>query len=127
MSETLNFTIEDGVGWIVLNRPEARNAMNAEMREAYLAALARCAEDAEIRAVVLTATGKGFCTGADLSGSRAATGAAGPRASRRDPRGDATEPARHPCAVGPREADRWRASTASPPDSARTSRTPATW
>ena len=78
MSETLNFTIEDGVGWIVLNRPEARNAMNAEMREAYLAALARCAEDAEIRAVVLTATGKGFCTGADLSGSRAVTGAAGP-------------------------------------------------
>jgi 2-(1,2-epoxy-1,2-dihydrophenyl)acetyl-CoA isomerase len=77
-TQTLNFRIENGVGWIVLNRPEARNAMNAEMREAYLAALARCAEDAEVRAVVLTATGKGFCTGADLSGSRAATGAAGP-------------------------------------------------
>src|SRR5262245_62989637 len=52
--------------------------MNPEMREGYLAALARCGEDADIRAVVLTATGKGFCTGADLSGSRAATGAAGP-------------------------------------------------
>jgi 2-(1,2-epoxy-1,2-dihydrophenyl)acetyl-CoA isomerase len=78
MSETLRFTIEDGVGWIVLNRPEARNAMNAEMREAYLAALQQCAEDPEIRAVVLTATGKGFCTGADLSGSRAVTGSAGP-------------------------------------------------
>jgi 2-(1,2-epoxy-1,2-dihydrophenyl)acetyl-CoA isomerase len=77
-TETLRFTIENGVGWIVLNRPEARNAMNAEMRQAYLDALARCAEDADIRAVVLTATGKGFCTGADLSGSRAATGAAGP-------------------------------------------------
>jgi 2-(1,2-epoxy-1,2-dihydrophenyl)acetyl-CoA isomerase len=77
-TETLRFTVENGVGWIVLNRPEARNAMNAEMREAYLAALARCGEDADIRAVVLTATGKGFCTGADLSGSRAATGAAGP-------------------------------------------------
>ncbi len=78
MTDTLKFDIEDGVGWIVLNRPEARNAMNAEMREAYLAALARCSDDADIRAVVLTATGKGFCTGADLSGSRAATGAAGP-------------------------------------------------
>jgi 2-(1,2-epoxy-1,2-dihydrophenyl)acetyl-CoA isomerase len=78
MAETLIFKVEDGVGWIVLNRPEARNAMNAEMRTGYLAALEKCAEDPDIRAVVLTATGKGFCTGADLSGSRAATGAAGP-------------------------------------------------
>ncbi len=78
MTDTLKFDVEDGVGWIVLDRPEARNAMNAEMREAFLAALARCGDDADIRAVVLTATGKGFCTGADLSGSRAATGAAGP-------------------------------------------------
>jgi 2-(1,2-epoxy-1,2-dihydrophenyl)acetyl-CoA isomerase len=76
-AQSLRFTVEDGVGWIVLNRPEARNAMNAEMREAYLAALARSADDPEIRAVVLTGAGKGFCTGADLSGSRAATGAAG--------------------------------------------------
>ena len=77
-TQTLLFTVENGVGWITLNRPEARNAMHAEMRQGYLAALGRCAEDAEIRAVVLTGTGKGFCTGADLSGSRAATGAAGP-------------------------------------------------
>lgn len=78
MADTLIFEVRDGVGWIVLNRPEARNAMNAEMRDAYLAALGRCGEDADIRAVVLTATGKGFCTGADLSGSRAVTGAAPP-------------------------------------------------
>jgi 2-(1,2-epoxy-1,2-dihydrophenyl)acetyl-CoA isomerase len=48
------------------------------MREKYLASLARCGEDPEIRAVVLTGTGKGFCTGADLSGSRAVTGQQGP-------------------------------------------------
>src|SRR5439155_595336 len=66
MADTLLFRVENGVGWIVLNRPEARNAMNAEMRQAYLDALARCAEDAEIRGVVLTGTGKGFCTGDDL-------------------------------------------------------------
>lgn len=78
-TEPLLFRVEDGVGWIVLNRPEARNAMNPAMREAYLNALARCAEDVAVRAVVLTATGdKAFCTGADLSGSRAATGAAAP-------------------------------------------------
>src|SRR5262245_32256659 len=76
--QTLLFTVENGVGWITLNRPEARNAMNADMRQAYFDALERCANEAEIRAVVLTGSGKGFCTGADLSGSRAATGAAGP-------------------------------------------------
>src|SRR5438876_815015 len=78
MAEPLLFRVESGVGWIVLNRPEARNAMNAEMRQLYLDALARSAEDANVRAVVLTGTGKGFCTGADLSGSRAATGEAAP-------------------------------------------------
>jgi 2-(1,2-epoxy-1,2-dihydrophenyl)acetyl-CoA isomerase len=79
MSDTpLRFSVENGVGWIVLDRPEARNAMNADMRQRYLDAVARCAEDADVRAVVLTGTGKGFCTGADLSGSRAATGEAGP-------------------------------------------------
>jgi 2-(1,2-epoxy-1,2-dihydrophenyl)acetyl-CoA isomerase len=78
VTDLLKFDVEDGVGWIVLNRPDARNAMNPEMREAYLNALARCGEDPDIRAVVLTATGKGFCTGADLSGSRAVTGASGP-------------------------------------------------
>src|SRR5881296_1573547 len=78
MAETLQFRIENGVGWIVLNRPEARNAMNAEMRQAFLDALARAADEADIRAVVLTGAGKAFCTGADLSGSRAATGAAAP-------------------------------------------------
>jgi 2-(1,2-epoxy-1,2-dihydrophenyl)acetyl-CoA isomerase len=75
---TLRFTIETGVGWLVMDRPEARNAMNAEMRQAFLDALARCAEDPGVRAVVLTGAGKGFCTGADLSGSRAATGAGAP-------------------------------------------------
>jgi 2-(1,2-epoxy-1,2-dihydrophenyl)acetyl-CoA isomerase len=80
MSETqaLLFKVENGVGWITMNRPEARNAMNAEMRQAYFDALGRCADEPDIRAVVLTGSGKGFCTGADLSGSRAASGAAGP-------------------------------------------------
>jgi len=78
MSESVIFKVEDGVGWIVLNRPEARNALNMEMRGIYFQALERCAEDHDIRCVVLTATGKGFCTGADLSGSRAVTPQQGP-------------------------------------------------
>lgn len=76
MSDTqaLVFKVENGVGWIVLNRPERKNALNPEMRAAYLEALERCGSDPDIRAIVLTATGDSFCTGADLSGSRAATG-----------------------------------------------------
>src|SRR5213593_762751 len=77
-TQTLLFTVENGVGWITLNRPEARNAMNADMRRAYFDALERCAVEPAIRAVVLTGLGKGFCTGADLSGSRAVTDAAAP-------------------------------------------------
>src|SRR5262245_64343754 len=74
MSEPMLFRVEDGVAWLVMNRPEARNAMNMEMRALYFQALEQCAEDEAIRCVVLTATGKGFCTGADLSGSRAVKG-----------------------------------------------------
>jgi 2-(1,2-epoxy-1,2-dihydrophenyl)acetyl-CoA isomerase len=76
MAETqaLTFTIDNGVGWIVLNRPERKNALNPEMRAAYLDALERSGADPDIRAVVLTATGDSFCTGADLSGSRAVSG-----------------------------------------------------
>ena len=66
MSEQMLFRVEDGVAWLVMNRPEARNAMNMEMRAVYFKALEQCAEDEAIRAVVLTGTGKGFCTGADL-------------------------------------------------------------
>lgn len=74
MAEPLLFRVEDGVAWLVMNRPEARNAMNMEMRALYFDALERCATDEAVRCVVLTATGKGFCTGADLSGSRAVSG-----------------------------------------------------
>jgi 2-(1,2-epoxy-1,2-dihydrophenyl)acetyl-CoA isomerase len=74
MSEQMLFRVEDGVAWLVMNRPEARNAMNMEMRAVYFEALEQCAQDEAIRAVVLTGTGKGFCTGADLSGSRAVKG-----------------------------------------------------
>ena len=56
--------------WITLNRPDVRNAINADMREQLLAAIAEAAEDQAVRCLVLTGTGKGFCTGADLSGSK---------------------------------------------------------
>ncbi|MEU6213836.1 enoyl-CoA hydratase-related protein [Streptomyces sp. NPDC047023] len=60
---------ENGVSWITLNRPEAMNAVTPAQRERVIALLAEASADPAVRAVVLTATGKGFCAGADLRGA----------------------------------------------------------
>ncbi|MBT2364678.1 enoyl-CoA hydratase/isomerase family protein [Streptomyces sp. ISL-10] len=58
-----------GVSWITLNRPDAMNAVTWEQRERIIGLLGAASKDPAVRAVVLTATGKGFCAGADLRGS----------------------------------------------------------
>ncbi|MER5761475.1 enoyl-CoA hydratase-related protein [Streptomyces sp. NPDC002082] len=63
---------ESGVCWITLNRPEAMNAVTWDQRERVIGLLAEASADPDVRAVVITATGKGFCAGADLRGSPAA-------------------------------------------------------
>ncbi|MEX2229999.1 MAG: enoyl-CoA hydratase-related protein [Dehalococcoidia bacterium] len=68
---------------LTLNRPEALNALNRELGDRLLAALAECAEDPDVRAVVLGGSGRAFCAGDDIrAGARAA--AAGGTAPRRD-------------------------------------------
>ncbi|MBT2539201.1 enoyl-CoA hydratase/isomerase family protein [Streptomyces sp. ISL-44] len=63
--------IDNGVSWITLNRPEAMNAVTWDQRERVIALLADASADPGVRAVVVTATGKGFCAGADLRGAPA--------------------------------------------------------
>src|ERR671918_562802 len=59
-------TTRDGsVLTITLNRPDKLNAFDAPTHEAFAAALKQAA-DAEVRAVVLTGAGRGFCVGQDL-------------------------------------------------------------
>jgi 2-(1,2-epoxy-1,2-dihydrophenyl)acetyl-CoA isomerase len=58
---------------ITLNRPDVLNAFNASMHEALAAAL-KDARDPEIRAVVVTGAGRGFCVGQDLTEFREASG-----------------------------------------------------
>jgi 2-(1,2-epoxy-1,2-dihydrophenyl)acetyl-CoA isomerase len=60
-------SVEAGVETITLNRPEKLNALNPQMHEQLRAALERAALDPQIRAVLLTGSGRGFCTGQDLS------------------------------------------------------------
>lgn len=60
------FSVEDHVAQIRLNRPQVFNSMNQPMRRELLEALARCADDADVRAVYLTGEGRAFCAGQDL-------------------------------------------------------------
>ncbi|MGW5735544.1 MULTISPECIES: enoyl-CoA hydratase/isomerase family protein [Streptomyces] len=60
---------DNGVSWITLNRPDAMNAVTWDQRERVIALLADASADPAVRAVVITATGKGFCAGADLRGA----------------------------------------------------------
>ncbi|MFD4942849.1 enoyl-CoA hydratase/isomerase family protein [Streptomyces sp. NPDC058239] len=62
---------DNGVSWITLNRPEAMNAVTWDQRERVIALLTEASADPAVRAVVLTATGRGFCAGADLRGAPA--------------------------------------------------------
>ena len=61
-------TKENNVGVLTLNRPEVRNAMSAEMNMALQEMLVQFETDPEIRCVVLTGSGKGFCAGGDVKG-----------------------------------------------------------
>jgi enoyl-CoA hydratase/carnithine racemase len=66
MSEVVQMTIEDGVALLTLNRPDRLNAWTVEMEQAYFGMLEECASSAEVRVVVVTGAGRGFCAGADM-------------------------------------------------------------
>src|SRR3989442_1743188 len=67
---------EAGVLTLTLNRPEKLNAFNPEMHSLLRRAIERAADDADIRAVLLTGSGRGFCAGQDLSERDVSPGAA---------------------------------------------------
>jgi 2-(1,2-epoxy-1,2-dihydrophenyl)acetyl-CoA isomerase len=73
-NKPLLFRIENGVGWVTLNRPDRKNAMNPEMRDEMFRILDDAVTNEEIRCLVIGATGDGFCTGADLGGSSVGKG-----------------------------------------------------
>lgn len=62
----LLFEVRDNVAHITLNRPDAANSLNAELASDLMRAALRCDEDARVRAVLITGSGKTFCAGGDL-------------------------------------------------------------
>lgn len=58
---------EDEIGFITLNRPEKRNALNLAVWEDLFAAVLEAGRDADARVVIVRGAGKSFCAGLDLS------------------------------------------------------------
>lgn len=68
---SLLVTIESHIATITLNRPDKRNAFNDDVICELTEVFNFCGEQADVRAVVLTGSGKAFCAGADLNWMRA--------------------------------------------------------
>jgi 2-(1,2-epoxy-1,2-dihydrophenyl)acetyl-CoA isomerase len=63
----VNVHVHDGVGLIQLNRPEKMNAIGALTRKQLGEAIKQVERDDEVRVVVLTGSGRAFCSGADVT------------------------------------------------------------
>jgi 2-(1,2-epoxy-1,2-dihydrophenyl)acetyl-CoA isomerase len=63
--DTVEYSIENGVATITLNRPEALNALSLQLTHDLDSAIRKAAED-KARAVILTGKGRAFCSGGDL-------------------------------------------------------------
>src|SRR2546425_6142053 len=66
VSEVVLRTIEDGVALLTLNRPDRLNAWTAEMERSYFVLLEDCGAREDVRVIVVTGAGRGFCAGADM-------------------------------------------------------------
>lgn len=77
-TQLIDLQVQAGIATIFFNRPEKRNAMSDQMRDEFIFALEKVANDKEIRALVITGNGNAFCAGGDVAGMerrmQAATG-----------------------------------------------------
>jgi len=63
----IDYSTKDRVGYITINRPEKRNALNQEMVDALSDSFSKAAADKDAKVIVLRAMGEAFCAGADLA------------------------------------------------------------
>ena len=64
--QTLDFKVQDGVGWIRLTRPEKRNPFDSELRTDLMEVLAQVRDDPAVRVLVLAGSPSAFCAGGNL-------------------------------------------------------------
>ena len=67
VDDSVLYVREGNVGRITLNRPEKRNALNDAMIAGLKSVLRKVKGDKDVRALVITGSGKDFCSGADLA------------------------------------------------------------
>ncbi|WP_342723787.1 crotonase/enoyl-CoA hydratase family protein [Bradyrhizobium sp. B097] len=65
--ETIKYEVSEQILTITLNRPDKLNAFNAKMQSELINAFDAADQDDDIRAIIVTGAGRGFCAGADLS------------------------------------------------------------
>lgn len=65
--ETIKLSVEGNVAWVILNRPDRLNAFTPEMHGSLRSCLDQVEASEDIRCLVLTGAGRGFCTGQDLA------------------------------------------------------------
>ena len=75
--QEIAYDVADRVLTITLDRPDRLNAFTIRMHEELIDAFGRADADDDVRAVVVTGRGRGFCAGADLGGGQPAGGSAG--------------------------------------------------
>jgi len=66
LTDHLKFSIADGIGRIVLDRPDRMNAFTFQMIDAWTAALERCRTEDAVKVVIVTGSGTSFCSGGDI-------------------------------------------------------------
>jgi 2-(1,2-epoxy-1,2-dihydrophenyl)acetyl-CoA isomerase len=64
--ECLLYEVKDSIATLTLNRPERLNALGGTLRDDLHDALTRSAADSDVRVIVITGSGKGFCAGGDV-------------------------------------------------------------
>lgn len=75
------YEVADHVATITINRPEAQNTISGPMLEALSGYLLKADQDADVRAIIVTGSGRFFCAGLDLRGGGIASGLSNQRST----------------------------------------------
>jgi enoyl-CoA hydratase/carnithine racemase len=79
------YAVKDRIATVTFNRPDRLNAFNAEMETGLRQAMTEAERDGEVRVIILTGAGRGFCAGADMERLAGAAGSGGATIPRETP------------------------------------------